>query len=70
MTNEQIIEMIATHGKKDFYEQSTGNLYRLSEMKYHLFYNQTKIPVINHRKQEEFIITLEGNYETLAQRSN
>lgn len=66
MDKQQIIEMIKIHGKKDFYEQATGKLYKLSEMKYHLLYNQTSIPVINHRKQEEFIITLEGNYETLA----
>lgn len=66
MDKQQIIEMIAAHGKTDFYEQATGNLYKMSEMKYHLFYNQTSIPVINYREQKEFTIILEGNYEIMA----
>lgn len=69
MDNQQIIEMIKIHGKKDFYEQATGKLYRLSEMKYHLFYNKTIIPVVNYNAKCVSVneqIELEGNYETMA----
>lgn len=70
MTEKRIKEILSTYGKHDYYDQESGEIYKFSEMKYHLFYNQTSIPVINYGKQEEFIITLEGNYETMAQRSN
>lgn len=66
MTKERIAELISTYGKNDYYDQASGKIYKFSEMQYHLFHNQTKIPVVDYLTGEDFIITLEGNYETLA----
>lgn len=40
-----IEELLEKYGKVDYYEMKTGNIYHLSQMKYHLFSNETKIPV-------------------------
>ena len=64
MTEKRIKEILSTYGKNDYYDQASGKIYKFSEMKYHLFYNKTIIPVDGVGVQET--IELEGNYETLA----
>jgi len=66
MDKQQIIEMIATHGKKNYYDQATNRTYLLSEMNYHLFHNKTYIPFIDFNTDNDGQIELEGNYETMA----
>lgn len=38
-------EIIKLYGKNDYYEMNTGRIYQLSKMQYHLFSNETIIPV-------------------------
>ena len=38
-------EIIKTYGKNDYYEMNTGRTFQLSKMQYHLFSNETIIPV-------------------------
>lgn len=40
-----IKEIIKTYGKNDYYEMQTGRIFHLSQMKYHLYDNTTRIPV-------------------------
>ena len=56
-----IEEIIKTYGKNDYYEMQTGRIYQLSKMQYHLFLNQTTIPVL---KDGQLIgqITLKGDW--------
>ena len=55
-----IKEIIKTYGKYDYYEMSTGKLYRLSEMEYSLYHNKTIIPVTRPDGTTERI-GIEGN---------
>ena len=66
MSSERIAELISTYGKNDYYDQASGKIFKFSEMKYHLFYNKTYIPVLDWLTNETLTIELEGNYETLA----
>lgn len=67
MSKERIAEIISTYGKNDFYDQATGLIYKFSDMKYHLFYNKTFIPVLDRISNDiKEVIELEGNYEALA----
>lgn len=65
MTEKRIKEILSTYGKYDYYDQESGKIYKFSEMQYHLFSNQTIIPVDGIGIEKEEII-LEGNYEIMA----
>lgn len=64
MKLEQIIEM---YGSNDYMDMSTGKIYHLSKMEYHLFDNTTRVPV-----SEDGVIIgevkLKGNYITPGKR--
>ena len=60
MTKERIIELIATYGRNDFYDQASGKIYKFSEMQYHLFYDKTYIPVLDWLTNDLSYIQLEG----------
>lgn len=57
----KIEEIIETYGKNDYYEMSTGRIFKLSEMSYNPFLDITNIPVFENG---EFIgfINLMGDY--------
>lgn len=65
MTEKRIKEILSTYGKHDYYDQESGKIYKFSEMQYHLFNNQTIVPVDGIGIEKEEII-LEGNYEIMA----
>lgn len=45
-----IKEIIKTYGKNDYYEMQTGRIFQLSKMEYHLYSNETWIPVLENGK--------------------
>ena len=59
MDLEQIISMYGTNA--DYYEQSTGRIFHLSQMEYHLFDDTTHVPVSEDGNYIG-VVKLKGNY--------
>lgn len=56
-----ITEIIKTYGKNDYYEMQTGRIFHLSQMKYHLYDNTTRIPVSGNGNLT-YEIKVKGDY--------
>lgn len=63
-----IKEIYEMYGKVDYYEMQTGRIYHFSRMEYHLFNNQTYIPV-SENGIEIGVVKVEGNLITPGKRN-
>lgn len=61
MATTTLEQIIKTYGKNDYYEMQTGRIFLLSKMQYHLFSDETIVPV-EYDGQIVGTIKLKGDY--------